>query len=341
MAKYAISQEGADAMNSLANSLLIEANAVIEASQKLEQQTASLADGLGTYEEDIVRIIHANRATLQQNRESIITLSRAIKQKADDIKSLLSLDIGQESGGAGTFGVSSNGGTSHSKLTPNRSTPRDLACSQFGFAKDTDGNLVYDSPNEMNQYLYGQQGSADPLFQGTCGLCSCANILRLAGVNATEAEMISYASNTKSSNSLFGNLCQTGYSDPRMNGGTSPKDRQEILSHFGIDSGIFQLTHNDDGSISDDSITQIADRVSEGRGVILSVHADILWHDAPVGVDDYHAITVTSVKKDQNGNALGFYVCDSAMGGTSYYPAAKIQRALTGAPMNVTYSIIR
>ena len=193
----------------------------------------------------------------------------------------------------------------------------------------------------MNQYLYGQQGSADPLFQGTCGLCSCANILRLAGVNATEAEMISYASNTKSSNSLFGNLCQTGYSDPRMNGGTSPKDRQEILSHFGIDSGIFQLTHNDDGSISDDSITQIADRVSEGRGVVLSVHADILWHDAPVGVDDYHAITVTSVKKDQNGNALGFYVCDSAMGGTSYYPAAKIQRALTGAPMNVTYSIIR
>lgn len=226
-------------------------------------------------------------------------------------------------------------------FAPTRSTPRDLVDTQFGMVKDCDGNFVYDSPNETNQFLYKNQGSADPAFQGTCGLCACANILRLAGVNATEAQMIAYASTTSNSGTLFQKLCVTGYADPGMNGGTSPKSRQYILRNFGIDSGIFPLAIEKDGTLSNSNLTTISDNVSAGRGVVLSVHADILWHDAPFGVDDYHAVTVTSVKKDANGNILGFYICDSANSGTSYYTADKVKRALTGSPMNVTYSIIR
>lgn len=236
----------------------------------------------------------------------------------------------------------SNSGNQYiSSLAPTRNTPRDLVGTQFGMVKDSDSNLVYDSPNETDQFLYKNQGSAYPAFQGTCGLCSCANILRLAGVNATEAQMIDYASTTNNPNTLFQKLCATGFADPGMNGGTSPKSRQCILQNFGIDSGIFPLSREKDGSLSDSNLTTISDNVSAGRGVILSVHADILWHDAPVGIDDYHAVTVTSVKKDVSGNILGFFICDSANNGTSYYSADKVKRALTGSPMNVTYSIIR
>jgi len=231
--------------------------------------------------------------------------------------------------------------TDTNSLAPTRKTPRDLAVTQFGMVKDSDGHLVYDSPNETNQYLYRKQGSASPSFQGTCGLCACANILRLAGVNVTEAQMIAYASTTEAPGTLFEKLCSTGYVNPEFNGGTSPKSRQYILQHFGISSGIFPLSLDSKGSVSDDNLTAISNYVSSGRGVILSVHADILWHDAPEGIRDYHAVTVTSVKKDTNGNILGFYICDSAKNGTSYYSAEKVKRALTGAPMNVTYSVIR
>ena len=236
---------------------------------------------------------------------------------------------------------SSNNPINNVNLILTRNTPRDLVDTQFGMIKDSDGNLVYDSPNETDQYLYKEQGSADPAFQGTCGLCSCANILRLAGVNATEAQMITYASTTNNPNTLFQKLCTTEYLDPGMNGGTSPQSRQQILQNFGIDSGVFPLSREKDGSLSDSILATISDNVSAGHGVILSVHSDILRYDTPVGIDDYHAVAVTSVKKNSNGEILGFYICDSANGGTSYYSADKVKQALTGSPMNITYTIIR
>lgn len=343
MARYAISSEGADSMKALAKQLYTEANAILDASTTLETKISSVAEGLGIYEAEINGIIQHGRNTLKNNREDIINLAQRVLEKANEIEELVSLNWGASATGAvtGQAGVVSGGSANTSGLAPTRTSPRDLPASQFGFNKDADGNMVYDSPNEMNQYLYKTQGSANATFQGTCGLCSCANILRLSGVNASEGEMIAYASNTRDPNSFGDMLCATGYSDPGLNGGTSPKGRQQILDHFGIDSGIFPIAHNTDGSISDSNITQIADNVSAGRGVILSVHADVLWNDAPFGIDDYHAVTVTSVKKNSSGDILGFYICDSANGGTTYYSADKVKRALTGSPMNVTYPIIR
>lgn len=343
MARYAISAEGAASMRALAKQLYTEANSILESSATLEAKVSAVGDGLGIYESEILGIVQQSRNTLKANRDEILDLAQRVLQKADEIDELVSLSWGGAAVAtaglvAGTAGSLSN---SADGLAPTRTTPRDLAASQFGFTKDSDGNMVYDSPNEMNQYLYKTQGSADSNFQGTCGLCSCANILRLSGVNASEAEMIAYASQTRDPNSFNGMLCATGYSDPGLNGGTSPKSRQQILDHFGIDSGIFPIAHDSDGSIADSNLSQIADHVSAGRGVILSVHADVLWNDAAFGIDDYHAVTVTSVKKNSAGDVLGFYICDSANGGTTYYPAEKVKRALTGSPMNVTYPIIR
>lgn len=343
MARYAISAEGAASMRALAEQLCSEANAILESSTVLEAKIFAVGDGLGIYESEILGIVQQGRNALKSNRDDILNLAQRMLQKADEIDELVSLSWGGTATAtaglvAGTAGSLSNNAGG---LAPTRTTPRDLAASQFGFTKDNDGNMVYDSPNEMNQYLCKTQGSADNNFQGTCGLCSCANILRLSGVNASEAEMIAYASKTRDPNSFNGMLCATGYSDPGLNGGTSPKSRQQILDHFGIDSGIFPIAHDADGSIADSNLSQIADHVSAGRGVILSVHADVLWNDAAFGVDDYHAVTVTSVKKNSAGDLLGFYICDSANGGTTYYSADKVRRALTGSPMNVTYPIIR
>lgn len=343
MARYAISAEGAASMRALAKQLYTEANSILESSATLEAKVSAVGGGLGIYEAEILGIVQQSRNTLKVNRDDILDLAQRVLQKADEIDELVSLSWGGAATAtaglvAGTAGSLSN---SAGGLAPTRTTPRDLAASQFGFTKDSDGNMVYDSPTEMNQYLYKTQGSANANFQGTCGLCSCANILRLSGVNASEAEMIAYASQTRDPNSFNGMLCATGYSDPGLNGGTSPKSRQQILDHFGIDSGIFPIAHDSDGSIADSNLSQIADHVSAGRGVILSVHADVLWNDAAFGIDDYHAVTVTSVKKNSAGDVLGFYICDSANGGTTYYPADKVKRALTGSPMNVTYPIIR
>lgn len=343
MARYAISVEGVASMRSLAKQLYTQANSILESCATLEAKVSAVGDGLGIYESEILGIVQQSRNTLKANREDILALAQRILQKADEIDEFVSLSWGGAAVAtaglvAGTVGSLSN---SAGSLAPTRTTPRDLAASQFGFTKDSEGNMVYDSPNEMNQYLYKTQGSADSNFQGTCGLCSCANILRLSGVNASEAEMIAYASQTRDPNSFNGMLCATGYSDPGLNGGTSPRSRQQILDHFGIDSGIFPIAYDSDGSIADSNLSQIADHVSAGRGVILSVHADVLWNDAAFGIDDYHAVTVTSVKKNSAGDVLGFYICDSANGGTTYYPADKVKRALTGSPMNVTYPIIR
>lgn len=226
-------------------------------------------------------------------------------------------------------------------LEPNRKTPRDLAATQYGFTEDSDGNQIYDSPTDMDQYLYKDQGSANLLYRGTCGLCSCANILRLAGVKATEKKILNYARSTKDPNDPGSKLCQTGYFNASLNGGTTPKNRKQILEHFGISSSLISVISKEDGSPSEENVTRIAEQVSSGRGVILSVHANILWYDAPAESGDNHAVTVTSVKKDKDGQVLGFFICDSANDGTTFYSADRVQRSLTGAPMNVTHQIIR
>ena len=159
-------------------------------------------------------------------------------------------------------------------------------------------------------------------------------------MDVQEGTIIDYASQTNAPNSI-NKLCEIGHFNPGANGGTSPEDRKEILNHFGIDSGIFKIKRDSSGAISNENVSDIAKYVSEGRGVIISVHAFSLWYGRKNSKKDFHAVTVTSVKKDSAGNIAGFYVCDTGIGGTQYYSADTLCEALTGSPMNVTYQIIR
>ena len=95
MAKYAISQEGAAALNQLANELLINANNVVETNRQLEQVTNSIYDNLGIYGDEIVEIIQKNRQTLNNNRDDIINLAQQVKKQAQDVQNLVAMGLGE------------------------------------------------------------------------------------------------------------------------------------------------------------------------------------------------------------------------------------------------------
>ena len=77
-----------------------------------------------------------------------------------------------------------------------------------------------------------------------------------------------------------------------------------------------------------------------GRGVIASVDANLLYRNGNAEVG-YHAVTVTSVTLDADGQVTEVIVCDSnadALGdtGAKRYSAEEFEDALTGKPLNIT-----
>lgn len=345
MARYAISAEGANAMRALASDILLQVNALWEAASDVADKVVILGDDLGIYGDEILSIVQQNQKTLLSNQEDIAILSQRVSKHAEDIDALVSMSLGTGEMGGSTQSIIGNSlGESGkpSSMVPNRNSSRNLRISEYGFEKDADGNLVYDSPDKIAAYLYNKQGSAHKDFQGTCGLCSCVNILRLAGMTANEIDMILYASNTRDPHSLVGTLCTTGRG-PDENGGTGPDSRQQILAHFGIKSEVVPATFDADDFISENNIAQIANHVAAGRGVIISVYAHTLWakDQASERRARGHAVTVTSVKKNSRGDILGFYIYDSNSGTDYYYTADKVLRSLRGTPMNVTSQVIR
>lgn len=208
-------------------------------------------------------------------------------------------------------------------MDPKASQVRSLTRTQQEWYPDSDGNQVYNTPLQTGQLLDGQQGK-DPRHLGTCGIVSCVNVLRLAGrTETTEAELLSFSLNRC--------LCTYHPFLPQYSGGTNPNTRQLILQRFGLESEILPP-----------AIDTIAEAVSAGKGVILSVYAAMFWKDARYG-NMLHAVTVTSVVKDAAGSVTGFYLCDSGRENCrAYYcTAQELAQSLSGKPMNVTTTIIR
>ncbi|MDR1701842.1 MAG: hypothetical protein LBR56_03590 [Sporomusaceae bacterium] len=210
--------------------------------------------------------------------------------------------------------------TDFKKAASSSTTPRSLTTTQQEWVTDSAGSQIYNTPLETGALLDACQGK-DHEFRGTCGLMSCTNVLRLAGVDAQGADVVAYAAANK--------LCTTG-SVPGANGGTNYIDRQAVLQNYG---GI--ASHPEQQTTAN-----LRNAVSSGRGVIISVDTGKFYNN-PRRLGSGHAVTVTSVKIDKYGNTEGFYVCDSNNKPASYYSAAHIQNSFTGSQMNVTNSVIR
>ena len=222
---------------------------------------------------------------------------------------------------------------------PTRNSPRDLSVSQYGFTKDASGMETYDSPFEVGKYLCAEQGSAYDNFKGTCGLCSCANVLRLAGVNYGEKEMIDYAAN-RQGGFFATRLCTYNPFNASANGGTTPKQRQKILDYFGVNSSIFDVKVDADGATSIDTINDLAKWVSEGRGVMVDVDAGLFYNSCQ-NDNKGHVVTLTSVEKNKYGDVTAFYIFDSNQGTVKCY-AWELQEMLRNfVGINVTSQIIR
>lgn len=228
--------------------------------------------------------------------------------------------------------------------------PRSLEKTQLGFRQTEDGSWVYDSPEETNKYMIINQGQAYEEYQGTCGLCSCVNVLRQAGVKVSEKEIIDYAATTEVKQPIIEDGVEVGAEDvflcssgdtPGVNGGTNTFKMQKILQHFGVESKREEIIW-DDGSdmVNDKTIENLAQYISDGKGVIFGVDAGILWDD-PNFAGGGHAVTATSVKTDNDGNILGFYICDTAKNGTKFYSTDTIKNSIIGTYINVTSNAVR
>lgn len=129
-------------------------------------------------------------------------------------------------------------------------------------------------------------------------------------------------------------MCTKLFASKYSKGGTTARKRMEILNEFGLDSESQNCT-----------VDRIAENVSAGRGVIISVYAARLWWPRPTDSNLTHAITVTSVKKNKYGDVVVFFVCDSGRhldtDSAQYYSVNDMEFALTGKKMNVTKNIIR
>ena len=325
MAKYCISEEGAQAMENLGIQLLKNANAISEASSslslKIEEADGSEND-LGIYYDEILSLIDRSLQIIDDNMEDLEGLGKKTKEQAEMIRELVN-------NGFGISDPQPSGGRNGSENADWE--PRVLDETEYGYEEDDDGYLVYDSPQETyDNLLWQRQGNNDLEFRGTCGLCSCVNILRLAGRKWTsEDEVVKHA--------VAEGLCTTGYPDNDMNGGVSTEDMRQILKNFNLESETFSPVFSSGWDINyDATIKMIADFVENGRGVILSVNAYTLWYGKVNNGNSAHAIVVISVKKDDEGNIVEFFICDTGSGKGKWYSVDKIAKSLLACPMNVT-----
>jgi uncharacterized Zn-binding protein involved in type VI secretion len=86
------------------------------------------------------------------------------------------------------------------------------------------------------------------------------------------------------------------------NGGTNPATRQSILANAGVAS-----------TVQSSNATNLGLAMSRGQGVIASLDAAPLWGGAaPAG--SLHAVTVTGVEYDDNGNVTNVIINDTGTG---------------------------
>lgn len=189
--------------------------------------------------------------------------------------------------------------------------------------------MMYNKPMDTAQTLIRNQGQNSRNMSGTCGLCQCANTLRLAGVtDVTEDDVINVAlscsENTRESLDIDN-------PDPDERGGTTVAGRREILSRYNLQTDVYQIP-----SDRNEAVSHLAQQVSSGHGVIISADAGVLWNDSRY-LGGGHAVSLISVS--ESGDR--FIYSDTGTGRIGVISANRLGQALTGRPANVTRGIIR
>jgi len=230
----------------------------------------------------------------------------------------------------------------------NRKFPRSLEHTLIEYEEDLDGNMVWGHPLDIAEDLINNQGNNKKNWKDTCGICCIANVLRLAGVNSTEQEVLDYY---RKSLAVLSVRLRGG-----TKGATNSESRQAILKHYGIESILVLSLCNKENKAKDEAevINEIAEYVEQGKGVIISVNSSDYDKSRCTSNDVNHALLVTGVVKSCEGTIVGFFIHDSRgktkaekyknrpqKEGTLLLYAHELFMCLSPEDINVTKSIIR
>lgn len=147
-------------------------------------------------------------------------------------------------------------------------------------------------------------------FGGTCGLCSCQDLLCQFGLRLSEDDIVLHAT-----------LNDQCYVSPvaSESGGTTVSDQVEILRDYGVPAN-FEIA---------ESLEDLAADIEQDRGVILEVNAGVIWDNALYyGAGEMnHAVVATGVSRDpETGDIQGFYINDTGTGTSGQFIDADTMR---------------
>ena len=169
----------------------------------------------------------------------------------------------------------------------------------------------------FNALASGRASGSTQQTYGNCGIESSRALLNASGSTVSEIDALNWAlANTNTVNSPT----------PAQRGGSYPDGRQRVLAHYGVASHVEAPTS-----------LNIGQAVAEGRGVITSHDAGILWGNRAYRGSG-HAITVTGIEYDAQGWPKTVYTNDTGLGqGARPVGAADFFNSLwRTTPMNVS-----
>jgi uncharacterized Zn-binding protein involved in type VI secretion len=138
----------------------------------------------------------------------------------------------------------------------------------------------------------GRNASSTTQQYGNCGVESCRQIINKVNPTAIDE------------NTLLNKALASGNAssspDPSVHGGTNPDQRQQILTDNGVAS-----------TQQPSSMANIMQGVAENKGVITGHDSRALYGPAGNGA---HAMLVTGVQYDADGNPINVIVNDTAKG---------------------------
>jgi hypothetical protein len=186
--------------------------------------------------------------------------------------------------------------------------------------------LVIGDVEELAEFNH-LQGDNPYGFLGTCGLCSCQDVLCQFGITVSEADVVRHA--------VENGQCNIS-DDPAECGGTTAVNRLEILADYGVPA------HLEMGG----SLEGLALDLEEGRGVIIGANAGVLWND-PAYYEfgqSNHAVTVTGVARDPETSEIqGFFINDSGTGESAHFIDSSVmtQAWLGAGGVSVVTDVVR
>jgi hypothetical protein len=146
------------------------------------------------------------------------------------------------------------------------------------------GNNVIGDPDDLLQYYQVQSGPV-------CGFQATQNILRAAGIDVSLTDL----------------KAQAGYDDPNYDEGTYYDDYTEMLTANNVAVDSYESFETDQ-----DAVDNLLNDLESGKGVLARIDVtplDSYWGGNGGG----HALWITGVRQDENGNITHIVCNDSGL----------------------------